>query len=273
MEKPIKQETLDRFRHALDAVIPVANSLLAPFRKGIFQVSDKSDGSLVTDFDRKAEEELRSRIQSRFPCDEILGEEFGLSSGTSGFRWIIDPIDGTQSFACGVPLFGTLLAVVHQNEPIIGVAFFPAIGELLYACRTQGAWWARINEGDQPDLAASQRLKVERTFDPNSCIVNTTSFNYFRDTNREALYTQLLAKSPLTRGWSDMYGVALALTNRIDLAVEPLVFSWDIVPFMPIATEAGFVIESFDGGRAMDISSVVAGSPEACQWFKRSIVG
>src|SRR5687767_13153691 len=112
---------------------------LGHFTTGL-TVELKADGSPVTLADRGAEERVRSAIAAAYPADGILGEELGEASGTSGRRWIIDPIDGTQSFIRGVPLWGVLVALEDGGECVLGVVALPALGETLWAARGGGAF-------------------------------------------------------------------------------------------------------------------------------------
>ena len=112
---------------------------LAHFRTAL-AVEYKADHSPVTLADRGAEERLRTAIGTAFPADGILGEELGEASGSSGRRWIVDPIDGTQSFIRGVPLWGVLVALEDRGECVVGVVALPALGETLWAARGGGAF-------------------------------------------------------------------------------------------------------------------------------------
>jgi histidinol-phosphatase len=100
----------------------------------------KSDNSIVTIADREAERYLRKSIEQAFPNDAVLGEEEGEKKGLSGRRWIIDPIDGTYSFVHGVPLYGVLIALEIDSESVLGVVNLPALEEIIYAARGQGAF-------------------------------------------------------------------------------------------------------------------------------------
>src|SRR5690554_729875 len=110
------------------------------FRKSDLQVDLKHDASPVTIADREAEQLLRARIAAAFAKDGILGEEFGEQSGKSGFRWILDPIDGTKSFIRGVPLYAVLIGVEYEQQSRVGVIHIPALNEMIYAAVGQGAW-------------------------------------------------------------------------------------------------------------------------------------
>src|SRR5205823_2819246 len=115
------------------------------FQRDSLVVEWKPDASPVTIADREAEQLLRKRISAAFPDDAILGEELPQREGTSGYRWIVDPIDGTKSFIHGVPLYGTLVGLEFESQSVLGVIDIPALDECLHAARGQGAWHMRGN--------------------------------------------------------------------------------------------------------------------------------
>src|SRR5262245_58130202 len=135
-------ELLRRLEVARAAARAAGELTLQYFQTDQYDLEFKSDATPVTTADRKSEELLRERISAAFPNDGILGEELGETSGTSGYRWILDPIDGTKSFITGVPLYGTLIGVERDGEPAIGVIQIPALGECAYGCIGAGAWYS-----------------------------------------------------------------------------------------------------------------------------------
>ena len=104
------------------------------------ETQTKADGSLVTIADRETETYLRAAIAERYPHDSVVGEEEGESIGTSGRRWILDPIDGTFAFVHGVPFFGVLIALEIDHQPTLGVVNAPALNEVVYAARGVGGF-------------------------------------------------------------------------------------------------------------------------------------
>ena len=113
------------------------------FQSSDFSVERKADNSPVTQADRAAELLLRDRIANAFPGDSVLGEEFGPQAGSSGFQWILDPIDGTKSFISGVPLYSQLIGILRGDETVAGVIHVPALDECIFAARGHGAWWRK----------------------------------------------------------------------------------------------------------------------------------
>ncbi len=220
----------------------------------------KSDASPVTQADRGIEEYLRTTIQSRFPHDGVLGEELGESCGESAFRWILDPIDGTVSFANRVPLFGILIALAHRNangqdETVLaGVADFPALGERVIAQRGSGAQWIR-------DGSATQVAKVRQCDRIADALICTSGSEYYIKADRVDAFVRLANCCGRIRGWSDCYGLLLVATGRADAMVDPIMHPWDIGPFAVIMPEAGGVITDWSGARRLDGGNAIAASP------------
>jgi histidinol-phosphatase len=196
---------------------------------------EKADGSPVTRADREAELLLRTRILADYPDHSILGEELDSVTGSSAFRWILDPIDGTRSFMRGVPLYGVLIGVEFEGAPVIGVAHFPALGETVSAARGQGCRWngrpCRVSE--TKDLRAAVAL----TSDPGMTRTGPIGEGWLHLEERVAY----------TRSWGDAYGHALVATGRADIMVDPLLSPWDSAPLLTLLTEAGGRFTSLDG--------------------------
>src|SRR5829696_1748662 len=134
-------EIAERLQIAVEIAREAGDGTLRYFRRSDLAVERKADQSPVTIADRAAEELLRQRIGDRFPQDGIIGEELGEQAGQSGFQWVLDPIDGTKSFIHGVPLYTTLVAVLENDEPQVGVIYAPALSETVYAAKGSGCWY------------------------------------------------------------------------------------------------------------------------------------
>src|SRR5947207_1490410 len=128
-------EIAERLRFAVEIAREAGDVTLRHFRHCDLIIESKADRSPVTIADRSAEELLRQRIGERFSRDGVIGEEFGEQPGGSDFQWVLDPIDGTKSFIHGVPLYTTLVAMLKNEEPVIGVIHAPALGETVYAAK------------------------------------------------------------------------------------------------------------------------------------------
>jgi len=206
----------------------------------VLSLESKDDGSPVTRADKHAESLLRDLISRQFPGDAILGEEFGLQSGTTGFRWVLDPIDGTASFMRGVPLYGTMVGVEFLNQTVAGVIEFPALGERIWGAPTVGALH---QVADAPPQEA--RVSTVATL-AHACIA-TTSPQYFSRAGKPHLFHTLEQSFGTVRGWSDCYAFLLLATGRIDAAVEPLVKVWDLAAAQAVVEAAGGTFTDLDG--------------------------
>ena len=228
-----------RFEHAQIWAREAGQSTLEHFRRDV-AVERKADASPVTIADRQAEELLRERISAQFPADGILGEEFGEHPGDSGFRWILDPIDGTKSFISGVPLYGTLVGIEYQSAAVAGVIEVPALRETVYAVKGGGAWYR---------LGASKpvRAAVAECGDLSEGLFVTSERSTFDERGAGEVFARLEGEAGITRTWGDCYGYLLVATGRALLMVDPIVSVWDAAALQPIIEEAGGVFSDWTG--------------------------
>jgi len=230
----------DRLQFALDTSARAAELILSYYHLGNIAVELKADQTPVTAADQGAEQLMRAEILKAFPQDGVLGEEFGETPGTSGYRWILDPVDGTKSFISGVPLFGTLVGVEHNGEPVIGLSRFPALNEVVYASKGQGAW-RKIGD------AEPKRAQVRSTARLEDGLFTFTSVGTWDVIGKLDAFTRLCKTARLTRGWGDCYGHCLVATGRADVHVDPIMSLWDAAALLPILTEAGGLFLNWDG--------------------------
>jgi histidinol phosphatase-like enzyme (inositol monophosphatase family) len=212
------------------------------FRSVDLAVDSKGDGTPVTAADRAAERFVREQIAARYPDDTIVGEEEADVTGSSGRRWIIDPIDGTKAFTHGVPLYCTLLAFEDEHGPAIGVIDLPALGETVYAGRGLGCFC----NGEPARVSTRDRLI--------GSYLTTSGFDYW---NEEALMAAR-ASGMFLRTWGDGYGYALVATGRVEAMVDPVVAPWDVAGMPVIIGEAGGTFTDFDGEPRIDGGTGVA---------------
>ncbi len=208
------------------------------FRSETLAVELKQDQSPVTVADRGSEQLLRERIAERFPDDGILGEEFPEKPGTSGYRWILDPIDGTKSFIRGVPLYGTLVGVEYEGRSTIGVIYIPALEECLYAATGQGAWYECGQAAARPAHVSTRKTLAEALL----CASDTR----FPPARREA-YDRLQQAVGVSRTWGDCYGYLLVATGRADVMIDAIMNVWDAAALQPILLEAGGTFTDWQG--------------------------
>lgn len=229
------QEVSKRLEYAVKIARDAGQWTLQHYRNSELAVQHKGDGSPVTLADQGAEERLRTLIGERFAADAVVGEEFGETPGTSGFQWVLDPIDGTKSFVSGVPLYTTLVAVLHDGKPLIGVIFAPAVDEMVYAATGEGAW--HVINGGKPQPA---RVSVVDQFS-NAVFVTTCvrSYTVDRPADSRALFDHLAAQCRVSRTWGDAFGYLLVATGRAEIMIDPVMNLWDAAALLPILTEAG----------------------------------
>lgn len=220
-----------RLTFAVEAAKEAGERTLHAFRSRRFGIDTKADGTPVTDADRDAESMLRSAIEAAFPDDAILGEEFDDKPGTSGYRWLLDPIDGTKSFVHGVPLYGTLVAVEREGRSVAGVIRMPALGEGVHAHEGGGAW--------HETHAEKAEARVSSVSEVGQALMCTTSLGYFEESGQGSLFSKLCGSFRLVRGWSDCYAHLLVATGRAEVVIEPVISPWDVGPMTVIMREAG----------------------------------
>jgi histidinol phosphatase-like enzyme (inositol monophosphatase family) len=195
----------------------------------------KPDQSVVTAADRRTEEVVRQLIRSRFPDHGIVGEEYGTEITGADYTWIIDPIDGTQSFVHGVPLYGVLIGLEYKNETLLGVINCPAADDMVFAARGEGCYWN------------GRRASVSDTVNLDEALVTTSGVEYFQKVGRLEAWQRLTAQTARYRTWGDCYGYALVATGRAEAMIDPIMHVWDCAPLLPIITEAGGMFTSWKG--------------------------
>lgn len=206
----------------------------------------KADDSPVTAADRGAEKLLRERIERAFPAHGIVGEEFGETPGREQGRWILDPIDGTQSFICGVPLYCVLIGFEWRGEMLAGVVHMPALDETVYGARGMGCRW----NGRPARVSDVSKLSDAR--------MTTTDLKGPYRHGRAAEYERLRDACGVVRGWSDGYAFALLATGRVDIVLEPIMNLWDNAALLPVVTEAGGTFTDWAGTPTHTASEALA---------------
>lgn len=229
---------------AIDAAWQAGRLTLAHYQTGV-SIERKADRSAVTIADRDGERLLRRLIQSRFPDHAIVGEELGDDGRDASHRWILDPIDGTNAFVHGVPFFGVLVALEIAREPAVGVAYFPALDEMIAAARGLGCRW----NGRPARVSGVSSLA-------DACV----TFSDARDLDRRLGdgWRQLQADTALQRGWGDCYGHCLVATGRADVMLDPRMNPWDCAALVPIVQEAGGRFTDWKGRVAIDGGDAVS---------------
>ena len=245
-----------RLKMALAAVRLAAPTTLRWFNAADLAVVEKDDRSPVTEADRAAEAQLRNHLLAAFPQDAFLGEETGVSAGTSGFEWVVDPIDGTKSFIRGVPLYAMLVGCRHEGRGVLGVIAIPALDELVYAGAGGGAW--HVVGGAEPAKARVSRRN--RLAESLLCTSDFTSFRRRSDggTRGQEARRRVEEACLLNRTWGDGYGYLLVATGRADVMIDPIMNAWDAAAVETVVTEAGGRFSDWDGRPRIDSGDGVA---------------
>jgi histidinol-phosphatase len=228
---------------ALDAARIAGDVAFHLYRKGIV-VETKADGSPVTAADRGAEAAARAWIERRFPDDGVEGEEMGTTRPQARRRWLIDPIDGTKAFVRGVPLWGSLIAVLEGEDVVAGAAHFPAMNESICAAPGAGCWW----NGARSSVSSVAALR--------DATVLTTDARFPKSATRRAAWNALERSASIARAWGDCYGYLLVATGRAEVMADDVVNAWDAAPWLPIIEEAGGVFTDWRGRRGVGIDVI-----------------
>lgn len=221
------------------------DSTLNYFKKS-FELERKADQSPVTNADREAETVIREKIKKYFPDHGIIGEEYGKENEHSEVVWILDPIDGTKSFIHGIPFYTTLIGVLVQNKPEIGVIYAPALGEMVSAVTGGGCY---LN-GDP--------VKVRECTGLAEATLLTTDVTSFETYGVQDAMKELIAKTRLHRTWGDAYGHMMVATGRADIMIDAVLNIWDAAALMPIVTEAGGSYTDLYGNISIETGSALS---------------
>jgi histidinol-phosphatase len=233
----------------LDFALQLANaatSQIMPYYLNCV-VSIKPDGTEVTDADRRAEEVIREMIARQFPEDCVLGEEFGAThKAETKYQWVIDPLDGTTWFTLGVPIFGTLIALLEDGDPLLGVIHFLVTGETIYAGKGLGCWF-------KADDTAPVRVHVGTATGLEDAVISVAGVHSsnIHITMRQVLYnlTGVINQAKKFRFCGDCLQHALVCRGRIHAAIDTIMQPWDIAALIPFIEEAGGIATTLSGQR------------------------
>lgn len=238
---PYKQFIVELAQKSGDFIRPHFGSLS-------LAVETKSDASPVTLADRGAEELLRDLISKKFPEHGVVGEEFGEDRPDAEFVWVLDPIDGTKSFITAVPLFGTLIALKHKGQPILGAIHQPVLNQLL------------IGDGNLSTLNGNPVRVRSCGRIEDATLLTSDPLNPAKYQNGAA-YETVARSARLTRTWGDCYGYLLVASGHADIMCDPIVNPWDIQAIIPIIRGAGGIVTDWQGGDPVNGTSLIAANP------------
>ena len=201
-------------------------------------VEQKPDRTPVTDADRAVERAIRQRLVAERPGDAILGEEYG-SAGSSHRHWIIDPIDGTANFLRGVPVWATLIALVVDGIPVLGVVSSPALSKRWWASTGRGAWMLDSSIPQGADPGTPRRLAVSKVQALDSASVSYNSLKGWDEAGRLDALLRLSRAVWRTRAYGEMWAYMMVAEGLVDVAGEYDLQPYDVAALIPIVQEAG----------------------------------
>ncbi len=246
------QVNLDPFRQFIRELASVSADVILPyFANRDCGLELKADESPVTLADRNSELAMRQMIERRFPAHGIVGEEFGTVRGDAEFVWVLDPVDGTKSFITAVPLFGTLIGLLHEGKPLLGCVHQPVLKQcLLGDGQTTTLNGTQVRMRPAPPLSAATLLTSDPLFPQR--YQNGTAF------------ADLAQRVRLYRTFGDCYGYLLLANGFADIMVDPIMNPWDLLPLIPCIEGAGGRITDWQGNNAahLEATSAVACAPE-----------
>jgi histidinol phosphatase-like enzyme (inositol monophosphatase family) len=241
----------EEFSQFLLELAGLAGQVVLPYFRHEMVVGDK--GGLrydpVTEADRGAERALRDAILARYPDHGVLGEEDGDTPGAGPYRWVIDPIDGTRAFVCGVPTWGTLIALCEHGRPVLGMMSQPFVGEVFVGGGTE-AWHLRGGE--------RRRLRTRATTELAASFLFATAPEMFAPDTEWPAFQRLSRRVRLARYGIDCYAYCLLAAGHLDLVVEAGLGYYDIAPMIPLIEAAGGIVTDWNGAPVRGGGRVIA---------------
>ncbi|MFL0355350.1 histidinol-phosphatase [Erythrobacter sp. GH1-10] len=219
-----------------NALADAAGEAIRPLFRGEWTEERKDDRSYVTEADRAAEAAMRALIEQRLPDDGIIGEEYGTRNESAGRQWVLDPIDGTTSFIAGRPIFGTLIALLQDGWPVLGVIDQPIARE---------RWVGRIGEGTTFN---GKPASVRPLKDLSDAVLGTTTPHQFAGDDVDAFMgvAKAVAERKIIYG-GDCYNYALVASGHVDLVIEANLKLHDYAALVPVVEGAGGMMSDWQG--------------------------
>jgi myo-inositol-1(or 4)-monophosphatase len=221
-----------------------AGAVIRPYFRLPLDIVDKgaAKGSIfdpVTAADREAERAIRAIIDRERPEDGILGEEFGEKPGTSGRRWVLDPVDGTRAFINGRHEWGSLIALEEEGRPVLGIIDQPVLGERFAGVNGTAALHAR---------SETRPLKVRECASLSDAILCCTHPYAYFEADERAAFRRVSSAVKMSRFGGDCYIFGLLAMGFCDVIVESHFHRWDVAALIPVVEGAGGIITDWKGG-------------------------
>ncbi|WP_301750706.1 histidinol-phosphatase [uncultured Erythrobacter sp.] len=214
----------------------LAGAAIRPLFRGQWSEEKKADRSFVTEADRAAEAAMRRLIEAEFSADGIIGEEYGTRNEGAGRQWVLDPIDGTTSFIAGRPIFGTLIALLQDGWPVLGIIDQPISGE---------RWVGRIG---QPTLFNGKPAQARPLKELSDAVLATTSPHLFTNEEADAFMSvaKQVAEKKIVFG-GDCYNYGLVASGHVDVVIEAGLKLYDYAALVPVVEGAGGMMADWQG--------------------------
>jgi histidinol-phosphatase len=225
----------DELKFALELCDEIDQYTLSSFEKREFSVMTKADLSPVTEIDQETEKRIRIAIEEAFPQDGIEGEEHGIDKKASSRNWVVDPIDGTKNFLRGVPIWGTLIALCVEDQPVMGVVSAPSLHR---------RWWASTGEGSYLN---NKQIHVSKVDDLEQAQASFGNMSHFEPAGFHGGLDRLNSRIYRARGIGDFWSHMLVAEGALECGLDPVVEPYDIAPLKIIVEEAGGRFTSFHG--------------------------
>jgi myo-inositol-1(or 4)-monophosphatase len=268
------------FVRFVERLADVSGEAILPFFRTTLAAEDKARGGAVggafdpvTEADRAAELAMRRLIETTFPGHGIVGEEFGSTRESAEYVWVLDPIDGTKSFICGLPMWGTLIGLTHRGRPCYGLMHQPFTRER-FAGDCEGAWWrgpAR-GAGREGGAVEKRKLSVRPCASLGQATLMTTSPLLIDPALRENFH-RVERQTRLSRYGGDCYAYCALAAGHVDLVIETNLNPYDIVALIPIIEGAGGIVTTWSGDSAEKGGAIVAAGDRRAHAAALAVLG
>lgn len=239
---------------ALTLAEAAAGEILPHFRENApVDIKAAETWDPVTEGDRAGERAIRHLIEKHHPSHGIIGEEFGVKTGSSGLTWILDPVDGTRAFVIGLPTWATLIALYADGKPVLGVMSQPFVGDTFHGNR-EGSWLNHRGKRQQIRVAPHRSLA--------DGLAGTTSPHLYKDGSADA-FERLRTSVKSMRYGLDCYSFSLMAAGHLDIAMDPVLQIYDIAALIPIIQGAGGVVASWTDNDPCQGGNVITASSQA----------
>ena len=256
--------TVVDFASFVEKLATASGEAILPFFRTMIGVEDKARASAgrkafdpVTEADRAAEAVMRRMIGETFPKHGIVGEEFGNDREAAEYVWVLDPIDGTRSFICGMPMWGTLIGLTHHGVPAFGMMHQPFTRERFRGDGRSASWTGPSPRDATGIEMAERRLLARPCASLAEATLMTSTPAMFAGGQRE-IYDRIEAQARLARYGCDCYAYCMLAAGHVDLVIETGLQPYDIVALVPIIEGAGGIVTNWDGGSPAPGGSIVA---------------